>query len=142
MSTATKPTTKSTSEIRQSLEANFTRYYKAFSGFLKTPGTIRDRCFDAIADPALLSHLIFANDYLKIPPVVSFVAYYGDEIPEFVKGQDDYLKKGLGAFWGYVFRYILEYENAESVWVVPMNSKNIKTASIFTGGSQGITIIK
>jgi hypothetical protein len=133
---------KTTEAIREDIDSNFTKYYKAFSSFIKEPGIIRDKCFEAIGDPELLSHFIFANDYLKVPPAVSFVAYYGEDIPPFIKGQDDYLKKGLGAFWGYVFRYILLYDNAESTWVVPMNNKNIKTASIFTGGKRGVKVVK
>jgi hypothetical protein len=82
---------------------------------------------------------------LKIPPVISFISYYSEIVPEFVKGKDDYVKKAIGSAFGYLFRFVFGYtEKPENIWVAHLNEKGIRTASRFAGRDikESITILK
>lgn len=99
--------------------ANFcdTEYFKVF--------------YDTIDDEELYSHIIFNNDVLEIPPIITFVKYrqsIGDEL--FNKHMSKTDKRCLGACFGYLFKYVLKYKNPVSVWVGEKHT-DIKNASYF-----------
>lgn len=83
-----------------------------------------------INNEELLSNIKFANDYLDIPPILSYVRYRKDIYNSVVDRKD---KIALGACFGYLYqfgRYAGEYYEAKSVWVGDKVTQ-IKTASFF-----------
>lgn len=94
-----------------------TLYFKAF--------------YESLDNDDLYSHIIFNNDILHIPPILTFVKYrqsVGDEL--FSKRMDKTDKRCLGACFGYLFKFILGYKNPVSVWVGEKET-DIKNASYF-----------
>jgi len=122
----------SANEIIERFDNEYSKVYKSFKTFWDTDSMYKDLIMQTLTDPELLGHIIFANDYLKVPPVISFIAYYSEKIPPFEKGKDDYVKKGIGSVFWFLFRYVLGYDGRpENVWVAHMNEKGVKTASWF-----------
>lgn len=83
----------------------------------------------SLTDEKLYEHIVFCNDVLKLPPVYVFVKYYN------IGGLTDAEKRGLGACFGYLFRFSgkYSYKNAVPVWVGDEKT-GIKNASYFTRG--------
>ncbi|WP_053364946.1 hypothetical protein [Bacillus sp. FJAT-27245] len=63
----------------------------------------------AIADFDFLKITVFNNNYLKIPPVETFLVYYGAGLPSL----SDEEKRGIGAMFGNLFKFVLGYANQE-----------------------------
>ena len=102
--------------------ANFcdSEYFKAF--------------YASLDDEVLYSHVVFNNDVLEIPPILTFVKYrqsVGDEL--FAKPMSKTDKRCLGACFGYLFKYVLGYKHPVSVWVGEKHT-DIKNASYFVKG--------
>lgn len=99
-----------------------TEYFKAF--------------YDSLDDEDLYSHIIFNNDVLQIPPILTFVKYrqsLGDEL--FNKPISKTDKRCLGACFGYLFKCVLKYsKHPVSVWVGEKIT-DIKNASYFVKNS-------
>ena len=95
-----------------------TKYFKAF--------------YDSLDNKELYSHIVFNNDVLQIPPILTFVKYrqsIGDEL--FHKPMSKTDKRCLGACFGYLFKYVLKYnKHPVSVWVGEKLT-DIKNASYF-----------
>jgi len=90
-----------------------TKYFKKFQELLKNKD--------------LLDKIRFINDYLKIPPVKVFITYYRDFFNEEMKSAE---KQGLGACFGYLYRFVYGGYEAEQTWVGD-SITTIKTASYF-----------
>lgn len=87
--------------------------------------------YDSLDDKELYSHIVFNNDVMEIPPILTFVKYrqsIGDELFGKSMGKTD--KRCLGACFGYLFRNILGYKRPVSVWVGEKKT-DIKNASYF-----------
>lgn len=98
-----------------------TEYFKAF--------------YDSLDDEALYSHIVFNNDVLELPPILTFVKYrqsIGDEL--FNKPMSKTDKRCLGACFGYLFKFCLGYKSPVSVWVGEKHT-DIKNASYFVKNS-------
>ncbi|MEG1254909.1 hypothetical protein [Clostridium sp.] len=111
-----------TQDILEKIDKEFTIKYKPFSKF-KNSGQLWDMCINLVKNPDLLNKLIFANDILNIPPVEVFVS-----INNTISEITDYDKKALGAFWGFVFKFVFEYRNQRSKCIT---TKAIRTATYF-----------
>ncbi|MDW7656392.1 MAG: hypothetical protein SCM11_04370 [Bacillota bacterium] len=109
----------------------FSYVYRANKEFLTLDDPYRHRCFEAIQDRELMKHIVFNNDYLKIPPVYTFLCYYAEQEPKLEPADDPWIKKSVGAFWGYVFRKVFGYENAHND-LLPGRKLNFRSASYFT----------
>ncbi len=123
--------------MRQFIEDNFSTIYTHFKEFQENEAYARywDKCIESICDEQLLSHIVFCNDIFCIPPVKTFLTYYKDdfivltgksnaELPVFVK-------KSIGAFWGMVFKFALNYNGQKSVSVSMNDYFKVKTATFF-----------
>ena len=123
--------------MRQFIEDNFSTIYTHFREFQENElyAGYWNKCIAAICDEQLLSHIVFCNDIFCIPPVKTFLTYYKDdfivltgksnaELPVFVK-------KGIGAFWGMVFKFALNYKGQKSVSVSMNDYFKVKTATFF-----------
>ena len=93
----------STNLIKTELVNNFSSMYKPFTNF-QNNNPIWDSCMNTAMDSELLNNIIFCNDTLQIPPVKVFLALN----PNIASNIDDFQKKGIGAFWGFVFKSIFD----------------------------------
>ena len=125
----------STAEITQRIEAGFAQKYKAFSNFPQS-GKVWDECLAAAQDAKLMNNLVFCNDVLQIPPVKVFLlanATIGGQLA-------DEEKKSIGAFWGFVFKFVFGYKNQKSV-SVRVADNNLKSATYFFDCPQEIEVV-
>lgn len=124
--------------MKKYIEENFSEVYTHFREFQenKEYEAYWNKCMEAVCDKQLLSHIIFCNDVFYIPPVKTFLTYYkkdfialtdksNAELPLFVK-------KSIGAFWGMVFKFGLEYNGQKNVSVSMNEYFKVKTATYFT----------
>ena len=81
--------------------------------------------------------LTFWNIFeVGIPPVKTFLTYYKDDFI-LLTGKNNaelplFVKKSIGAFWGMVFKFGLEYNGQKSVSVSMNEYFKVKTATYFT----------
>ena len=108
---------------------NFNTVYKGTTGFCHT--AYFNAFYDSLDDEELYAHIVFNNDVMNIPPILTFVKYrqsIGDALFDMPMSNTD--KRCLGACFGYLFRFILGYARPVSVWVGERKT-NIKNASRF-----------
>lgn len=123
--------------IPAQVEQHFSDNYRHFKEFQLSPEyrPYWDKCMEAVKDRELLSHIIFCNDLLHIPPVKTFLLYYeGDFVS--ITGREDaaldtFVKKAIGAFWGMVFKFALGYRDQESVSISLNHKFFVRTATYF-----------
>lgn len=123
--------------MKEYIENNFSSFYTHFKEFQENEEYVPywNKCIEAICDKELLSHIIFCNDVFCIPPVKTFLTYYKDDFI-LLTGKSNaelplFVKKSIGAFWGMVFKYILEYKGQKSVSVSMKEYFKVKTATYF-----------
>lgn len=126
--------------MKEYIEENFSKVYTHFKEFQdnKEYALYWNKCMEAICDEKILSHIIFCNDVFCIPPVKTFLTYYKDDFI-LLTGKSDaelpiFVKKSIGAFWGMVFKFGLEYNGQKSVSVSMKEYFKVKTATYFTKG--------
>lgn len=104
----------------------FTQIYKGTATFCETK--YFDKFIELLGDEIVLEHIKFANDVLGVPPVESMIKYYRTFFNEVMLPSE---KQGLGACFGYLYRFIYKNYEAEQVWVGDTKITGIKTASVF-----------
>ena len=67
--------------LEEKIRKGFAYVYRANQAFLTIDNPYSQRCFEAIHDEELMKHIFFNNDYLKIPPVYTFLCYYASQGP-------------------------------------------------------------
>ncbi len=122
----------SVKEIERQLYAGFGSKYKAFGGFIDT--VYWSACLSAVRDEVLLSHIIFCNDIMQIPPTHTFLRARPIHTP-----LSEFDKRAIGAFWGYVFKFVFGYAHQKSVTA---RVNTVRTASYFSGPPGSVEIIK
>jgi len=124
----------------------FSERYSHFKGFQQNPNYKKywNKCIEAISDKVLLSHIIFCNDLFAIPPVKTFLTYYEKDFIV-ITGKEDaeldvFIKKSIGAFWGMVFKFVLNYQGQKST-TVSLNKKfKVSTATHFENPKEKIKL--
>ena len=109
---------------------NFCTVYRGTREFVLTK--YFTKFFELLGNEELLDKIKFANDTFEIPPVKTMLAVYRDFFNEQMSAKD---KQGLGACFGYLYRFIYnEGYEAVQAWVgdVKDGQTGIKTASFFT----------
>lgn len=109
--------------------ADFVSVYRGTVHFCDTP--YFEAFYNSLDDEQLLKHIIFNNDVLEIPPILTFVKFrqsVGDEL--FLRPMSKTDKRCLGACFGYLFKFIFGYECPVSAWVGERKTE-IKNASYF-----------
>ena len=105
---------------------SFTKMYKGTKWF------VGEKYFQEflkdIENEELIKNLIFCNDYLNAPPISAYIKYRSDLYNKELEKKE---KLALGACFGYLFKSILCYSEAKTVWVGDKIT-NIKNASYFT----------
>lgn len=111
-------------EIVRRLKSEFASTYRPFARFEDTP--LWEECIKAVKNPELMGHIIYNNNNMGIPPVVTFVR----ATPGIPEGLEDKKKQGIGAVWGFVFRKVFGCE--VQGMVSAGNVKGIRSAALFT----------
>ena len=135
-------------EIVEKVESEFSYYYKMFKGFQQNIeyAAYWHQCMAALEatledGTKLLSHIEFCNNLYNIPPIKTFLTYYKNEFIVLTGNEkavlDVYIKKSIGAFWGFVFKVALKYEGQKSVSVSMFDYFNVKTATYFVKSKEG-----
>ena len=114
-------------------EENFLKTYKGTEKFVTDEGREYYLLFlDLLKDEELLSHIKFVNDVLGEAPLVTFIKYEREYLKKsvFDKKMTPVQKRGLGACFGYLYKFIYCGYESEQNWF--NNEKTgIKTASYF-----------
>ena len=128
-----KTYTFTTKGIIETIERDFAVEYKPFAKYQLEKLPLYVACIEFINNTDVMNKMIFANDYLEVPPVKTFLFYK----KEVCKTLSDYDKKFLGAFWGFLFR-CLGYEDSRKVSL----GKNslLKTGLFFRNNAENIVI--
>jgi hypothetical protein len=123
---------KSTAIINR-INSDFSSAYRPFSKFPNS-GALWEDCINTVKDSKLMNNIIFCNDVLQIPPVKVFIA--AKNITMVLSNAD---KKAIGAFWGFVFKFVFKYKNQKSL-AIKINS--VKNATYFFDGPKNTEVIK
>jgi len=103
-----------------------------------------DMCIKCINDKDLLMNIIFCNDVFAIPPIKTFLVVYRDDFVRITNDErarlDTFVKRGIGAFWGMVFKFVLGYREQKSVSVSMDGYFFIRSASIYGGKPDDLII--
>ncbi len=133
-------------EIVQSVGEGFPQRYPHFKEFQMDAAYAAywKLCLQALQDRDLLGHIIFCNDLFGIPPVKSFLCNYASELQEITGSEDaqleDFVKKAIGAVWGYVFKVVFEYGGQKSVSVSLNRMFMLKTATCYTNPQKKLVL--
>lgn len=140
--------TLSCAEITAELVAHFTdsHHYKPFVSFQKKEAyrPYWDLCLKAVQDRDLLSHIIFCNDLLRVPPVKVHLLYYEAAFTALVGADnkmENFVKKSIGAFWGMVFKFILGYQAQETVSISLGSCFSVRSASCYSQPQYRIQLV-
>ena len=125
--------TLTSDKIETALRDNFSKIYKAFGDFVDS-GEIWELCMGAVHDVTLMNHIIFCNDIHNIPPVNTFLKAKGAAK---MRDLSELEKRSIGAFWGFVFKYVLGYRNQKSV---AARVNTVKTATYFFDATDKVEI--
>ena len=113
-------------------EEDFLKMYRGSEKFV-VEGAVYYKAFLRLLDnESLLDKIKFANDYLKEPPLKTFILYDRENNPDsiFVKEMSVYEKQGIGACFGYLYRFMYgDYEPKQCLFNDKMTG--IKTVSRF-----------
>ena len=120
--------------IISKINTDFTSIYKTQSNF-PCSGILYDECINTVNDVKLMNNIIFCNDVMKIPPVKTFLMSNSNINPPF----SDEDKKSLGAFWGFIFKFVFDYTEQKDR--VPINTKDVKEAAYFYEAPQLVEVI-
>lgn len=124
-------------EIVQSICTGFEEKYPHFKEFQTGDAFLPywRLCLQAVQDRDLLGHIIFCNDLFSIPPLKTFLCYFANELISITGSPEarltDTVKKSIGAFWGYVFKTVLEYAGQRSASVSLNKMFMVKTATYY-----------
>lgn len=134
-------------EITEKTTKEFSNKYVHFKEFQENDlyKPYWTKCIEAAGDKELLSHIIFCNDIFNIPPVKTFLTYYKQDFIKITNRGDAeldvYIKKSIGAFWGMVFKFVLEYQEQKSVSVSMNDYFMVKTATFFSTPKEKLELI-
>lgn len=133
-------------EIVQGTSRDFAAKYPHFKDFQTNEAYAPywDLCLHALQDRDLLGHIVFCNDLFGIPPVKTFLCNYAEELKAITGRQDaqlsDYVKKSIGAVWGFVFKALFEYAGQKSVSVSLNRQFMVKTATCYTNPTKKLVL--
>lgn len=113
-------------------EDAFLKTYKGTETFVTTEREYYSLFLNLLHDEALLDHIRFANDVLGVPPLKSFILHERDFLKKdvFNKKMSAVAKRGLGACFGYLYKFIYGGYDSEQSWFNDEKT-GIKTASYF-----------
>ena len=123
----------SPASIISKISSDFTSVYRPQSNFPGS-GVLWNECINAIKDTKLMNYIVFCNDVMKIPPVKTFLMANNNVVYPFSNEE----KKAIGAFWGFVFKFVFGYTQQKDN--VPINTKGVKKAACFYDAGNPIEV--
>lgn len=113
-------------------ERDFLRTYRGSEKFVTNESRYYDLFLELLQDEALLEKIKFANDVLGVPPLKTFVLYEREYLKKdiFNEEMSSVAKRGLGACFGYLYKFIYGGYESEQSWFNDEKT-GIKTASYF-----------
>ena len=113
-------------------EKDFLRTYRGTETFVTNESKYYKLFLQLLQNDELLENIKFANDVLGIPPIKTFVLYERDTIKNdiFNEKMSSVAKRGLGACFGYLYKFIYKGYESEQSWFNDEKT-GIKTASYF-----------
>ena len=113
-------------------EQDFLRAYRGTEKFVTTESKYFHLFLELLKDDALLEKIRFANDVLHIPPIKTFILYQREYLQNnvFNEKMSPIAKRGLGACFGYLYKFIYKGYESEQTWFNDEKT-GIKTASYF-----------
>lgn len=113
-------------------EQDFLRTYRGTETFVTNESKYYNLFLELLKDGGLSEKIKFANDVLNIPPVKTFILYEREYLKKdiFNEEMSSAAKRGLGACFGYLYKFIYGGYEAESSWFNDEKT-GIKTASYF-----------
>ena len=124
---------------KENLIAAFEEHYEPFRGFPEDNPEIWNLLLDTATNEELMCGIKFANDYLSVPPVQSFLECRKADLCKILDSDNltlsDQVKRATGAFWGAVFKFVLGYQDQKSIPVTVKNI-NVSNATVFMDQKQ------
>ena len=114
-------------------EENFLKTYKGTEKFVLSEGREYYLLFlNLLENEELLFHIKFVNDVLGESPLKTYILYERDYLKKdiFNKKMTPVQKRGIGACFGYLYKFIYGGYESEPTWFND-NKPGIKTASYF-----------
>lgn len=114
-------------------EEDFLKTYKGTEKFVTDEGREYYLLFlELLKNDELLSHIKFANDVLGEPPLKTFILHEREYLKKgvFAKKMTPVQKRGIGACFGYLYKFIYGGYESEQSWFNDEKT-TIKTASYF-----------
>ena len=117
-------------------EQEFLRIYRGTESLVTTESKYYKLFLELLHDDDLLKKIKFANDVLKIPPIKTFIIYEREYLNKdvFNEKMSHVAKRGLGACFGYLYKFIYKGYESEQTWFND-DKTGIKTASYFVKNS-------
>ena len=116
-------------DIVDKINADFEKVYKG----VRMSGVIFGECIKAVNNVSLMKNIIEQNNK-GTPPVKTFL----DSSSVLTGVFSDYEKRCIGAFWGFVFKFVFKYRT--QIKNTPINIKGIDTASLYKDPVDDITV--
>ena len=113
-------------------ERDFLRTYRGTETFITSEGKYYKLFSELLKDEELLEKIKFANDVLGVPPLKSFILHEREYLKKDVFNEEmtSVAKRGLGACFGYLYKFIYGGYESEQSWFNDEKTK-IMTASHF-----------
>ena len=113
-------------------EQDFLRTYRGTESFVTNESKYYKLFLELLKDEELLDKIKFANDVLGIPPIKTFIIYEREYLKRdiFNEKMSSIAKRGLGACFGYLYKFIYKGYESEPTWFNDEKT-GIKTASYF-----------
>ena len=114
-------------------EQEFLSIYRGLEPFVRDEKKYYNLFLELWQDGDLLDKIKFANDVLKIPPIKTFITYQREYLGKdiFNEKMSPIAKRGLGACFGYLYKFIYGGYESEQTWFNDKDKTEIKTASYF-----------
>ena len=114
-------------------EDEFLKTYRGSEKFIVEGEKYFKLFLELLEDDDLLEKIKFANDVLGVPPLTTFILYERDYLKKPVFSEmitESFIKQGLGACFGYLYRFIYKGYEPVQCW---FNDEltGIKTVSKF-----------
>ncbi len=120
-------------EILDKISKEFTNVYRTQSKFPNS-GVLWNSCLETIKDIDKINYIILLNDTMQIPPVKTFLLN-NSTVGVLVDDQD---KKNIGAFWGFIFKNVFNYNETKND--VTINTKGVKKATYFLKPEKNVKV--
>ena len=113
-------------------EQEFLRIYRGTESFVTIESKYYKLFLELLQDDDLLEKIKFANDVLGTPPIKTFIIYEREYLNKdvFNEKMSPIAKRGLGACFGYLYKFIYGGYESEQSWFNDPKT-GIKTASYF-----------